>query len=316
MRVVPPLTRSTCSSPASVAVVGSCNIDLVARVPRQPLRGETLTGTTFGTYLGGKGLNQAVAARRMGADVALIGRVGADDFGTRILEALRDEGIDTTFIEADRQEPTGTAVILVEESGENSIVVIPGANGVLTPADIDRAADVIRSATVLLLQLEVPLTTTLHAAQLARAADTTVILTPAPAQRLPPALFAATDVLVPNAIEVAQVLDTIASPTEAAHALLGQGCRAVVVTLGAQGALLVTPDAEQSIAAFPVQAVDTVGAGDAFAGALAASLAQGHDLTTALRYASAAGALAVTQAGAMPSLPTRPLVEQVLQAHG
>lgn len=299
---------------ASVVVVGSCNIDLVACVPRQPLRGETLTGTGFATYLGGKGLNQAVAARRMGATVALVGRVGADDFGQRIKDALQAESIDAAYVETDRQ-PTGTALILVEERGDNSIVVIPGANGALTPADIDQAAELICTASVLLLQLEVPLATTLRAAQIAHEAGTTVILTPAPAQPLPPALLAATDVLIPNQIEVGQISATNADPAAAARALLAQGCRAVVVTLGAQGALLVTPDGEESIAPLPVTAVDTVGAGDAFAGALAASLAEGHTLTTALHYASAAGALATTQAGAVPSLPTRAAVERCLQEH-
>ncbi len=297
---------------ASVVVVGSCNMDLVACVPRQPLRGETLTGTAFATYLGGKGLNQTVAAKRMGANVALVGRVGTDDFGQRIKEALQAEAIDAAYLQAD-QQPTGTALIMVEEGGHNSIVVIPGANGALTPADIDQAAELISAANVLLLQLEVPLATTLRAAQIAHAAGTTVILTPAPAQLLPPALLAATDVLVPNEIEVAQVSATNAEPAAAARALLDQGCRAVVVTLGAQGALLVTPGGEQSIPPLPVTAVDTVGAGDAFVGALAACIAEGHELTTALHYAAAAGALATTQAGAVPSLPTRAAVERCLQ---
>ncbi|HEY0602286.1 MAG TPA: ribokinase [Herpetosiphonaceae bacterium] len=302
------------SAPASVVVVGSCNMDLVARVPRLPLPGETLTGTSFDTYLGGKGLNQAVAARRMGASVAMVARVGADDFGRRITQALHDEGIDAAQVQSDDPQPTGTAVILVEESGENNIVVIPGANGALTTADIDRAAEQIRSAGVLLLQLEVPLETTLHAAQLARAAGTTVILTPAPAQRLPSALFATTDVLVPNEVEVAQVLGTQARPSDAAQALLAQGCGAVVVTLGAQGALLVTAEGEQAIAPFAVTPVDTVGAGDAFVGALAAGLAKGQDLTIVLRYASAAGAIATTRPGAMASLPSRDEIEQFLRA--
>jgi ribokinase len=287
-------------------------MDLVACVPRQPLRGETLTGTAFATYLGGKGLNQTVAAKRMGANVALVGRVGTDDFGQRIKEALQAEAIDAAYLQAD-QQPTGTALIMVEEGGHNSIVVIPGANGALTPADIDQAAELISAANVLLLQLEVPLATTLRAAQIAHAAGTTVILTPAPAQLLPPALLAATDVLVPNEIEVAQVSATNAEPAAAARALLDQGCRAVVVTLGAQGALLVTPGGEQSIPPLPVTAVDTVGAGDAFVGALAACIAEGHELTTALHYAAAAGALATTQAGAVPSLPTRAAVERCLQ---
>lgn len=302
------------TAPASVVVVGSCNMDLVARVPRLPLPGETLTGSSFGTYLGGKGLNQAVAARRMGANVAIVARVGADDFGRRITQALQDEGIDADRVRIDEQQPTGTAVILVEESGENNIVVIPGANGALTTADIDRAAEQICNAGVLLLQLEVPLDTTVHAAQLARAAGTTVILTPAPAQRLPAALLAATDVLVPNEVEVAQVLGTQARPSDAAQALLAQGCRAVVVTLGAQGALLVTAEGEQAIAPFAVTPVDTVGAGDAFVGALAAGLATGQDLTTALRYASASGAIATTRPGAMAALPVRDEIEQFLRA--
>lgn len=314
MRISPALTDSI-TALASIVVVGSCNIDLVARVPRLPQPGETLTGTAFGTYLGGKGLNQAVAARRMGAAVALVARVGADDFGRRITAALHDEQIDVAQVRIDEQQPTGTAVILVEESGENNIVVVPGANGALTPGDIDRAAEQIRAAKVLLLQLEVPLTTTLHAARLADAAGTTVILTPAPAQRLPAALFSATDVLVPNAVEVAQVLGTEAPPREAAQALLAQGCGAVVVTLGAQGALLVTSEAEQTIPPFPVSPVDTVGAGDAFVGALAAGLAAGRDLSTALRYASAAGAIATTKAGAMSSLPSLSEVEQFLRSH-
>ncbi|MBV9787066.1 MAG: ribokinase [Chloroflexi bacterium] len=302
------------TAPASVVVVGSCNIDLVARVPRLPLPGETLTGTAFGTYLGGKGLNQAVAARRMGASVAMVARVGADDFGRRVTQALHDEGIDAAQVTIDEQQPTGTAVILVEESGENNIVVIPGANGALTTADIDRAAEQIRAAHVLLLQLEIPLETTLHAARLAHAAETTVILTPAPAQQLPATLLAATDVLVPNEVEVTQVLGTQARPSEAAQALLAQGCRAVVVTLGAQGALLVTAEGEQAIAPFAVTPVDTVGAGDAFVGALAAGLAAGQELTTALRYASAAGAIATTRPGAMASLPSHDEIEQFLRA--
>lgn len=306
------------SQPA-VVVVGSCNMDLVTRVPRLPLPGETLTGSSFGTYLGGKGLNQAVAARRMGAAVALIGKVGTDDFGARVQAALEHEQIDGIALERDPTEPTGTALILVEQQrGENSIVVVPGANGTLTPADVERAAGVLRAARVVLLQLEVPLATTLRAAELARAAGCTVVLTPAPAQPLSPELLAVTDVLLPNVVELGQIQQASMSlePEQGARALLERGCGAVVVTLGRQGALLVTATQVVEIPAFPVTAIDTVGAGDAFAGALGALLVEGVALPAALRYASAAGAMAVTQAGALPSLPTRAAVEQLVSTAG
>lgn len=302
------------SQPA-VVVVGSCNMDLVTRVPRLPQPGETLTGSSFGTYLGGKGLNQAVAARRMGAAVALIGKIGADDFGARVHIALEHEQIDGHTLLRDPVEPTGTALILVEEQhGENSIVVVPGANGALTPADVDQSAALLRSARVVLLQLEVPLATTLYAAELVHAAGGIVVLTPAPAQPLPEALLAVTDVLLPNVVELSQIgqASTALEPEQGARALLQRGCGAVVVTLGRQGALLVTPGEVVTIPAFPVNAIDTVGAGDAFAGALGALLAAGLELPAALRYASAAGAMAVTQAGALPSLPTRAAVEHLL----
>jgi len=300
-------------TPAEIVVVGSCNVDLVTVVPRLPVRGETLTGTSFGIYLGGKGLNQAVAARRCGAAVAMVARVGHDDFGARVRSTLDDEGIMITAMLTDEIEPTGTALITVEEgSGENNIVVVPGANGRLTRADVTRAINTIQQANVVLLQLEIPFDTVVHTAHIAHASGAKVVLTPAPAQPLPPELLAATDVLLPNQVELSQVLGADVTPREGARALIERGCQAVVVTLGSKGALLVTADDETSIPAIPVQAVDTVAAGDAFAGALAALLAQGSPLAAALRYATAAGALAVTKAGALPSLPTRAAIEQLL----
>lgn len=300
--------------PGQVVVVGSCNIDLVTRTPHLPVRGETIIGSSFATDLGGKGFNQAVAARRMRARVTMVARVGADDFGTRVLDALRTEGIDTTHTIRDEQQPTGTALITVEEdSGANTIVVVPGANGALTAEDVDQAADTIRGASVLMLQLEVPLTTTLHAARIAHAAGVTVVLTPAPAQPLPDPLLAVTDILLPNEVELTQLQQRGASPAEGAGTLLRRGARAVVVTRGEQGALLVGESGVQEIAPFAVTAVDTVAAGDAFAGALGAVLAEGMPLPMALRYASAAGALAVTQPGALASLPQREAVEALIQ---
>jgi len=292
-------------------------MDLVTRAPRLPQRGETIAGTAFGTYLGGKGLNQAVAARRMGAQVAMIARVGVDSFGDRIRAALADEGIDAALVRATADAPTGTALIVVEEgSGDNMIVAVPGANSRLTPTDIDAAAEVLRQARVLLLQLEVPLPTLLHAARLARDAGAIVILTPAPAQPLPDELLAATTILVPNAVEIGQLLASPIDPVAGAQRLIARGVEMVVITQGERGATLVTHAGAQHVASFAVEAVDTVAAGDAFAGALAALLAEGRDAHEALRYASAAGALAVTQAGALPSLPTRAAVESFLRRRG
>ena len=300
-------------STVSVVVVGSCNMDLVARVSRLPQRGETINGSRFDTFLGGKGLNQAVAARRMGASVAMVARVGGDEFGARIEQTLADEGVDAAHVAADAEQTTGTAQIVVESgTGDNTIVVVPGANGALSVNDVDQAAALIKSARVLLLQLEVPLPMVVHAAQIAHAAGVRVVLTPAPAQPLPHDLLRCVDVLLPNQVEIGQLLAQHVEPLDGARALIAQGCGAVVVTLGAQGALLVTAETQQQIPPFAVQAVDTVAAGDAFAGALATMLAEGRSLEDAVRYAGAAGALAVTKAGALPSLPLRADVEQLI----
>lgn len=289
-------------------------MDLVARAPRLPERGETLTGSQFGAYLGGKGLNQTIAARRMGAQVAMVARVGDDAFGSPILDALAKEGVDTRFVERDPDAPTGTATIVVEDgTGANTIVVVPGANGALSVADVDRAAQVIADAHALLLQLEIPLQTTIRAAQIARDAGARVLLTPAPAQPLPDELLRSIDVLLPNEVELRQLGGSGIGVIDGARALIERGCGAVVVTQGERGALLVTADGEQWVAPFAVQAVDTVAAGDAFAGALGALLAEGTPLADALRYASAAGALATTTIGAVPSLPDHAAVDALVR---
>jgi ribokinase len=298
-----------------VVTVGSCNMDLVARAPRLPERGETLTGSSFDTFLGGKGLNQTIAAQRMGASVAMVARVGDDVFGAAILDALAEDGVDTRFVQRDPDAPTGTATIVVEDgTGANTIVVVPGANGALSDADVDRAAALIRDADVLLLQLEVPIATTLRAAQIAHEAGATVLLIPAPAQPLPDELISLVDVLLPNEVELRQLAGGNVQTIDGARALIARGCGAVVVTQGERGALLVTADDEQRVAPFAVQAVDTVGAGDAFAGALGALLAEGTPLPDALRYGSAAGALATTQIGAVPSLPDRAAVDALVRS--
>ncbi len=249
----------------------------------------------------------------MGASVAMVARVGDDEFGQRIRESLTNEGVAAAHVVPDDEQATGTAHIVVEDgTSDNTIVVVPGANGALATNDVDEAAVLIKSAGVLLLQLEVPLATVAHAAQIAHAAGVHVVLTPAPTQPLPHDLLRCVDVLLPNQVEIGQLLDQQIEPLDGARALLAQGCGAVVVTLGAHGALLMTAETQHQIPPFAVQAVDTVAAGDAFAGALAMMLAEGRSLEDAVRYAGAGGALVVTNAGALPSLPMRADVERLI----
>lgn len=301
---------------AKIAVVGSINIDLVVRAPRFALAGETILGQTFQTIPGGKGANQAVAARRMGADVAMIGRVGDDAFGTVLQQQLAAEGITTQYLTITADESTGVAMITVEDNGENCIIVVPGANGRLSVADIEAARPAITEANSLLLQLEVPLATVERAAQIAAASGVIVILNAAPAQPLAPDLLACIDYLVVNETE-AQLVATIpdATPEVAARALQALGARNVLVTLGEEGALLVTQaGACIAVPAFAVQAADTTAAGDSCVGAFAVTLANGMLAPEALRWANAAGALAVTRQGAQPSIPTQAEIATFLAA--
>jgi ribokinase len=299
-----------------VAVVGSFNMDLVFAAPRRPESGETLTGTAFGLFIGGKGANQAVAAARAGGSVQMVGRLGADDFGNQIVTALDQEGVGLRHAVRDANEGTGVAGIVVEESGANSIVVVPRANGRLSAKDVQRARGAIGAAGVLLLQLEVPLEACAAAARVARSAGVTVVLNPAPAQDLPDSLLAQVDVLVPNEHETQQLTGLPASTGEqarqAARALLAKGVRAVVLTLGERGALVVDGDGVMEVPTYPVRVVDTTAAGDAFCGALAVALAEGRPLREAAQFACAAGALACTVLGAGPSLPHRADVERLL----
>ncbi len=302
---------------AKVAVVGSINMDLVVRVPRFPIAGETILGGVFQTIPGGKGANQAVAARRLGAEVAMIGRVGGDAFGGVLRQNLVQEGISTDRLIVDDEQATGVALITVEERGENTIIVVPGANGRITTADIDAARPLITGADILLMQLEIPLEVVQYAAELAQAGGVTLILNAAPAQPLPPALFAQVDYLIVNEVEAGLLAGTAAARFEnAARALQALGARAVVVTLGAEGSLLLSRDGTSVVApSFAVHAVDTTAAGDAFAGAFAVALAGRMPPEQAQRWGNAAGALAVTRAGAQPSLPTRLEIEEFLKSH-
>jgi ribokinase len=264
-------------------------------------------------FPGGKGFNQAVAAARLGAQVTMIGRLGTDAFAEPMLQTLDAEGIDASYVVRDPEEGTGIAAPLVEADGSNSIVFVPRANMRLMPADIEAAEPALRACDVLLFQLETPADASLRAAQLARSAGALVVFNPAPAVPFPKSLWQTCDVLVPNEVEAAMLSGQPADdPARAARSLLAKGPQLVVVTLGEQGALLVTKEGEQHFLPHVVKAVDSVAAGDAFCGALAVRLAEGAPLPDAVRFANAAGALAVTVAGASPSMPTRAAVGEML----
>lgn len=297
-----------------ILVVGSLNMDLVVRVPRHPQPGETLLGSAYETHPGGKGANQAVAAARAGGRVMMIGRVGQDAFGQKLRQGLEYDGVDASAVLA-VAAPTGVAFIAVDTAGQNSIIVSPGANATLAASDL--TATQFAGAKVLLLQLETPLESVLAAARLGRAAGATVILNLAPAQALSAAQLRDIDLLLVNESEAAALLEAseaeVTAQPEAAAAKLLALVPQVVVTLGARGAVWAEREQVGLQAAFTVRAVDTTAAGDAFAGALAVALSGGEKLPQAVRFAAAAGALAVTKAGAQPSLPTRAEISALLE---
>lgn len=295
-----------------VVVVGSINFDISVFSPRHPGRGETVIGTGHIFGPGGKGANQAVAAARLGARVGLVGRVGADDWGSSLLDGLISEGVDVSGVGIDDEVGTGVAVITIDNEAENTIVVSPGANMRLTPAHIEENAHLISGSPVVLAQLEIPVDTVIAAAE---TASGTFVLNPAPAQNLPGALMDRIDVLVPNRSELVAIsgFDNLADVEEvvsAASAVNPGG--ATLVTLGGDGTVLVVGGIPEELPAFDVDAIDPTGAGDTFCGALAACLSSGIGLRAAVRFASAAGALAVTSQGAQAGMPTRGDVEALL----
>lgn len=293
---------------SGVAVLGSANLDLVVRAERLPGPGETISGRSFATVPGGKGLNQAVAARRAGAGVALLAAIGDDGAGRELADCIAAEGIDAECL-VRAPGASGTAHITVQDSGENSIVVVPGANGLLQPLD-DRRRAAIAAARLLLMQLEVPQPMLAEAARFARQAGVITVLTPAPVQELDPALLAATEVLVPNQHEAMQLAGL--DDPEAAALALSPG-RTVLVTLGAEGVLAVRDGSVLArVPGRSVAAIDTTAAGDTFVGALAARLAEGTLIEPALEWATAAAAISVTRAGATSSMPRRDEVEALL----
>lgn len=309
----------------TLLVFGSINMDLVARTPRLPAPAETITGHQFFTAPGGKGANQAVAAARLRTPTTMVGRVGGDSFGRELRQKLAKAGVNTDAILVDEQISSGVAIIAVDDLAQNNIIIIPGANGRVGQADIDRLSQHLAPAQVLLLQLEVPLEATMAAAKMAHQQGVTVVLDPAPApDDLPPQLFAAVDIITPNEVEAAQLVGfAVKSKNDglrAATALLKKGVKTAIVKMGALGvcyARQAAGDIDQGfVPAFTVKAVDTVAAGDAFNGGLATALIEGCGLETAIQWGAAAGALSATKAGAQPSMPERAEFDAFLRDNG
>jgi len=294
--------------PAKVVVVGSLNMDLVTRASRLPRAGETLIGQSFSTVPGGKGANQAVASARLGAEVAMIGCVGTDAYGSQLRDALRVEGIDYGAVSTVAGS-SGVALIVVDDSSQNAIVIVAGSNGELTPASLQASDAVLQAADVIVCQLEVPMETVGHALKRGRELGKTVILNPAPVSGpLPTEWYASIDYLIPNESEATALsgvtVDSLDSARLAATELIKAGAGKVIITLGAQGVLFADGHGFEHLVAPKVKAVDTTAAGDTFVGGFAAALASGKSEAEAIRFGQVAAALSVTRDGAQPSIPT------------
>ncbi|MBD2499758.1 ribokinase [Anabaena azotica] len=305
----------------SIIVFGSINIDLVATAPRLPIAGETLLGDTFLKVPGGKGANQAVALAKLGVPTQMGGRVGGDSFGAELVQNLQDAGVQTDNIFVDETISSGVAIITVAHNGDNEIIVIPGANGKVNQEDVERLSRILPNAKTLLLQLEIPINTVVAAAQAARNANIIVILDPAPAQvDLPAELYPLVDIITPNEVEAGQLVgfpvDGEDAAAKAAGVLLQRGVKSAIVKLGAKGVVCATEKEVFFVPAFSVETVDTVAAGDAFNGGLAAALYTGLSLHQAVVWGAAAGALAATKLGAQTSLPDRFTFDTFLEERG
>jgi ribokinase len=301
--------------PKPIVVIGSINMDLVARTPRIPLAGETLTGTGFDTTPGGKGANQAVAVARLGYPVHMVGAVGDDVFGTALLAGLQTAGVDTSAVSR-IPGPSGVAQIQVADNGQNSIVVVPAANGKIDPASLDLNKPLIASAGMVLLQLEIPMAAILHALDLCATARVPAMLDPAPSAPLPDSIWSRVAWFTPNETEAPLYVSSKLNVKDAAQHLLARGLKGVILKRGAEGALVATRDGRAKwLPAFRVKAIDSVGAGDCFNGALAVALMEGQDPIAAAHFASAAAAISVTRRGAQASMPTRAEVDRFLATH-
>jgi len=298
-----------------IVVVGSINMDLVARTPRIPLAGQTLIGSGFTTTPGGKGANQAVAVARLGYPVHMVGAVGDDVFGQALLDNLASARVGTSAVSR-VAGPSGVAPIMVADNGENSIVVVPGANGKVDPAHVGRHADLIRSAGMVLCQLELPMAALEHTVALCAAAGVPLMLDPAPAASLSPQILKQIAWFTPNETEAAFYLDGPAGPEAAAENLRARGVGGVVLKRGAKGACVSAASGiAASVPPFRVVAIDTVAAGDCFNGAFAVALLEGSSPVAAARFASAAAAISVTRSGAQASMPSRTEVDSFLAEH-
>lgn len=302
-----------------ICVVGSSMIDLISRVPRLPKLGETLIGRSFHLGYGGKGANQAVIAAKLGAHVTMVSKVGRDVFGEGTIKNYRDHGIDTTYVMYDEKQFSGVAPIFVDDNAQNFIVIVPGANSQLSPADVRQAREAILNADIVICQLEIPIETTMEAFRVAKEGNILTILNPAPAAPIPEDLFKMTDICAPNETEAEQItgvpVNTPRDAKAAARKLLSLGTRTVILTLGERGALLVEQDSEENIPPIPVDAIDPTGAGDAFIGSLAVFLSEGLSLREAVRRANAVAAMSVKKIGTQVSFPTRIEVDDFLRTH-
>lgn len=301
-----------------IVVVGSSNTDMIIKVPWLPRPGETILGGKFSTAAGGKGANQAVAAARAGGDVTFLARIGDDMFGQKAKEGFIKDKINVEYVLTDESEPSGVALILVAEDGENSIAVAGGANNNLSPSDVQNQSDVIASADILVLQLETPLETVHQAASIASAGGVKVILNPAPAQELSDDILGHISILTPNESE-AQLLtgikvDSAEDAAKAADVLMDRGVETVLLTMGPRGAYIATAQFKELIPGFKVKAVDATAAGDVFNGALAVAIAGNKPVREAVSFANAAAALSVTKLGAQPSAPTKEEIDKFMKA--
>ena len=299
-----------------IVVLGGINMDVVANVQRMPEAGETVHGDRFFMTGGGKGANQAVAAARLGAEVRMVGRVGDDDFGSTLLDALRSEGIDVSGVAPDPSNGTGVAVIMVDASGQNCIAEIYGANRASDETQLDAVKKAMEGADALLLQLETPPEVSLEAARYARNNGVRVIWDPAPAAEMPADGFSAADFLTPNETEAEALtgirVEDANSARDAAEALIAKGVGAAVITLGERGVYAVTENERYFVPPFEVDVVDSVAAGDAFAAGLAVAISEGFSFEDALKFGAASGGLAVTKPGARDAMPSREEVEALL----
>ncbi len=300
----------------SVVVVGSINMDLVVASERLPKAGETVLGGTFCMNPGGKGANQAVACARLGMETRFISAVGEDSFGVSLLATLKKYRVETAFVKTVKKTPSGVALIGVDKSAENQIIVAPGANDSISSSDIRKSKNAFKEASVLLLQLEIPMDTVLTAVETARKAGLKIILNPAPARLIPEKIFPMLDFIIPNQSESGLLTGTrvtnLDSAIKAAKLLLKKGVGNVLITLGSKGVMRVNSQGVKSYPAYKVKAVDTTAAGDAFCGGFTSALAMGYSLDKAIPFAQAVGALAVTRQGAQQSMPSMVDVKKFL----